>query len=59
MGSGASACWHITQGTPVSRDTAISAAQLIYVFAAGPYAESIFPYSFSICDTMMGPPWDA
>jgi len=29
IGSGASACWHITQGTPVSRDVAIDAAHLM------------------------------
>ena len=28
MGSGASACWHITQGTPVLSDVAIAAAHL-------------------------------
>jgi len=27
IGSGAFACWHIIQGTPVSRDVAIDAAQ--------------------------------
>lgn len=26
---GASACWHMTQGTPVSKDTAMFAAQLM------------------------------
>lgn len=29
MGSGAFACWHITQGTPVSKDVAMDAAHLI------------------------------
>jgi hypothetical protein len=29
IGSGAFACWHITQGTPVSRDVAIDAAQFM------------------------------
>jgi len=29
IGSGASACWHITQGTPVSRDVAIDPAHLM------------------------------
>lgn len=48
IGSGASGCWHITQGTPVSKDVAMLAAQFMYLVAADPYAESIFPYSFSI-----------
>lgn len=29
MESGASDCWHMLQGTPVSRDVAIDAAQLM------------------------------
>lgn len=48
IGLGASLCWHITQGTPVSNEVAIAADQFMYVFALFPYAESIFPYSFSI-----------
>ena len=48
-GSGASVCWHMTQGTPVSSETAIPAAHRMYAFPAAPYAESMLPYSFSIC----------
>lgn len=35
-GSGVSACWHITHGTPVSRDVAIAAAQFTYGLAPAP-----------------------
>jgi hypothetical protein len=39
----------MTQGTPVSSETAIPAAHRMYVFPGAPYAESMLPYSFSIC----------
>jgi len=39
----------MTQGTPVSSETAIPAAHRMYAFPAAPYAESMLPYSFSIC----------
>jgi hypothetical protein len=49
----------MTHGTPVSRATAIPADQRMYAVPAAPYEESMLPYSFSICDRMMGPPCDA
>jgi hypothetical protein len=49
----------MTQGTPVSSETAIPAAHRMYAFPGAPYAESMLPYSFSIWDRMMGPPCDA
>lgn len=48
-GSGASACLHITHGTPVSSSTAIFAAHRTYEGPFSPKAASMFWYSFSIC----------
>lgn len=49
MSPGAFFCWHMIHGTPTSKLLAKSAAHWIYVNADFPYAESTFPYSFSIC----------
>lgn len=50
----------MTQGTPVSSEMAMPAAHRMYAFPAAPYAESMLPYSFSICHAVpKGPGQDS